>query len=135
VKEKFDQDLLENRTVGRYDLETPRGMLSKLIGFLRRPLPEVEVVMARNDVREEVTVGPIVKTAETTEQSEAEDSGEFRRKSGDRRIRYRRDTRPAAMVPDRRKKIRRMADVEHFETLVSNREIIPIGLSSYEPDK
>ena len=56
---------------------------------------------------------------------------EQRKEIADRRKRYRRDPRASSLVPDRRREIRRQADVEYFEDLVLKSAAIPISFRSY----
>jgi hypothetical protein len=56
---------------------------------------------------------------------------EQRKETADRRTRYRRNPRASAMIPDRRREIRRQADVEYFEDLILKSAIIPVSLRSY----
>lgn len=53
------------------------------------------------------------------------------RKNGERRVRYRRDARPGAIIAERRQKIRRKEDLEYFESLIFRKADVPIGFSAY----
>lgn len=64
---------------------------------------------------------------------EGEEYYEENRVAHDRRIRYRRDARPAAVIPDRRQNIRRKSDIEYFEELILNHTDIPVEFASYSP--
>lgn len=54
-----------------------------------------------------------------------------RRQSGGRRVQLRRDLETGAMIPERRKKIRREEDQEYFESMIFRNAEVPIGYRSY----
>ncbi len=144
MKEKLYQVLFDARTTGKYDLDTTKGRFSKLFA-LKKPVVEKlfsgEELVIRKDLPEDDAREFSEKIAQAGGKSfvdrmpDGEDSpgntGDARR-SGERRIRYRRDSRPGAMVEDRRILIRRVDDADEFEELILNQDIIPIGFKSYQ---
>ena len=153
MKEKLYQVLFDATTTGKFDLDTTKGRFSKLFGLkppVVKKLFSGDELVIRKDLTEDDAREFSEKIAQAggksvigrmpeddlenddLENDDLENTGDARR-NGERRIRYRRDARPGAMVDDRRMQIRRIDDADNFEELILNQDIIPIGFSSYKP--
>ena len=135
---KFDATI-----TGEYDLDMTRRRFKKVFGLTQPALEKLfsgKELLIKKDLSEDGAMQFATKIADTGCEcvierilDEGEEYYEENRVSHDRRIRYRRDARPAAVIPDRRQNIRRKADIEYFEELILNHTDIPVEFSSYSP--
>jgi len=124
-----------------YDLETTRQRFQKVFGLDQSQLDKLfsgKDLLIKKDLSESDAMQFAMKIADTgcecvIEQilAEGEENLEENREAYDRRIRHRRDARPGAIIPDRRRSIRRSNDAEYFEELILNQTGIPIAFASY----
>jgi hypothetical protein len=135
---KFDATI-----TGEFDLDMTRRRFKKVFDLTQPALEKLfsgKELLIKKDLSEENAMQFATKIADTgcecvieRVEDPSEDYYEENRASHDRRIRFRRDVRPAAVIPDRRQNIRRKEDIEHFEELILNHTEIPIEFASYSP--
>ena len=135
---KFDATI-----TGEFDLDMTRRRFKKVFDLTQPALEKLfsgKELLIKKDLTEDSAMQFATKIADTgcecvieRVQDEGEEYYEENRAAHDRRIRYRRDVRPAAVIPDRRQNIRRKVDIEHFEELILNHTAIPVEFASYSP--
>jgi len=95
----------------------------------------------KNNISEATALDYMIKLSEIgcecyVQEVEDDDEPDFdeKRKSGERRMRFRRPPRPGAIVPDRRLLIRRKKDKKYYIDLTSHNYEIPLAFKSYTRD-
>jgi hypothetical protein len=143
MTDKLYQIKFDATITGEYDLDMTRRRFKKVFGLTKPALEKLfsgKELLIKKDLSEEGAMQFATRIADTGCEcvierimDEDEEYYEENRVSHDRRIRYRRDVRPASVIPDRRESIRRKADMEYFEELILNHTDIPVEFASYSP--
>ncbi len=143
MSEVLFQVIFDATITGEFSLETTRNRFQKLFGLQKPTLEKLfsgkDLVIKKHLYEDEATEFSI-KIAEAGCESviesmpaPGEEDGDLRL-SGDRRIQFRRNPRPGALIAERRQSIRREADTAYFEELILNQADIPFGFHSYQPN-
>ena len=130
---------------GEFDPETTRRNFARLFRLDEKKTSALfsgKEYVIKNNITESVAMDFMIKLVEIgceciVEQLPDESdfySGTEHRKSGERRLRFRRPPRPGAIVPDRRLKIRRVKDRKYFSDLLKARHPMPLAFQSYPKD-
>lgn len=138
MTESLYQVIFNATMTGEFGPDTTKQRFEKLFGLDQAALKKLfsgrDLVIKKN-LSEEAAMKFALKVAEAGCECVIESMPggppEQRKKSGDRRKRYRRDARPSSIVPDRRIEIRRQEDAEYFEELILNDSDIPVAFGSY----
>jgi len=143
MTDKLYQIKFDATITGEYDLDMTRRRFKKVFGLTQPALEKLfsgNELLIKKDLSEDGAMQFAIKIADTGCEcvierilDEGEEYYEENRVAHDRRIRYRRDARPAAVIPDRRQNIRRKSDIEYFEELILNHTDIPVEFDSYPP--
>jgi hypothetical protein len=143
MTDKLYQIKFDATITGEFDLNMTRRRFKKVFDLTQPALEKLfsgKELLIKKDLSEEGAMQFATKIADTgcecvieRIEDEGEEYYEENRAKHDRRIRFRRDVRPAAVIPDRRLNIRRKVDIEYFEELILNHTDIPIEFASYSP--
>lgn len=143
MTDKLYQIKFDATITGEYDLHMTRRRFKKVFGLTQPALEKLfsgKELLIKKDLSEDSAMQFATKIADTGCEcvierilDESEEHYEENRDPHDRRIRHRRDSRPAAVIADRRQNIRRKSDIEYFEELILNHTDIPVEFASYSP--
>lgn len=147
MEEQLFKVVFDGSLSGEFEPEIAREQFAKLFGLDKK---RVEMLFSgkpyviKNNVPEHVAMEFMIRLAEIgcecyiqeildeddIEQTPAVD----RRKSPERRLRYRRGPRPGAIVPDRRLAIRRRIDRKYYLEIKRRKREMPLAFQSYSED-
>lgn len=143
VEEILFKVVFDGSLTGEYDSETTKKNFAKLFKLDRK---RVEVLFSgkeyviKNNVPERVAMEFLIRLAdigcecyiqEIIEYEEEDIPEDERRKNPERRLRFRRGARPGAIVPDRRRRIRRKFDKRYYLDLKRRNHELPLALRAY----
>lgn len=141
MAEKLYQVIFDASLTGEFDLETTKRKIEKLFSLKQSALKRLfsgKPLVIKKNLCEDDAMQFAMRIAEAGCEcviervlGEGSENLEENRKPDERRMRFRRNPRPGAIVPDRRRNIRRLDDAEDFEELILNQADIPIGFGSY----
>ena len=126
---------------GEFDEATSKAQFSKMFRLdearARRLFSGRESVI-KNNVTEAVALQMMIKVLESgyecyVQEVPDEDEAEYheKRSGGERRVRYRRDPRPGAILPDRRLKMRRKRDRRQYLEFKRIGTPLPLPFQTY----
>ena len=135
--------VFDGSLTGDFELSTAKQRFAKLFRLNKRQIEALfsgKEHIIKNNVPETEAMKLMIRVAEAGCEcyiqevpDDAELNYEEKRKSGERRLRFRRGPRAGAIVSDRRTKIRRTKDRKYFLNLNKQNHPIPLAFQAYSP--
>jgi hypothetical protein len=143
MSEELFRVVFDGSLTGEFDEVTSRKRFGRLFRLNSQRVDSLfsgKEYVIKNNVTENQAMEFMIKVSEAGCEcyvqempDENEPDYDEKRKTGERRMRYRRPPRAGAIVPDRRLQIRRKKDRKYFKDLRRYRQKIPLAYQSY-PD-
>lgn len=144
MTEQLFRVLFDGTLTGEFDDATTRrrfGKLFRLDDKKTAVLFSGKEFVIKNNVTETQAMAFMIRVSEAgcecyVQEMPDEDEPDFeeKRKTGERRLRWRRGPRPGAIIPDRRLFIRRKKDRRYFVDVRAHGHDMPLALRSYPKD-
>ena len=143
MEEPLFKVVFNGSLTGEFDRDTTRHAFAKLFKLDMKRVNALfcgKEYVIKNNVPENVAMKFLIRLAdigcecyiqEIIEHDDDDLPEDERRRNTERRLRFRRGPRPGAIVPDRRRKIRRKYDKRLFLELTRRSHELPLSLRSY----